>query len=101
MASLTLHEIVAASRGRRRALGLSQDDLARRIGVSRKWIQDFERETGGASLGMVLRLLDVLELPLDFVRAGPSGAGAAAGAGGGARAGGSVDLDELLEQHRR
>ena len=91
MASLTLHEIVATSRGRRRALGLSQDELARRIGVSRKWIQDFERETGGASIGTVLRLLDVLGLELDFVRAGSSESGAAD----------TVDLDELLEHHRR
>lgn len=91
MTSLTLHEIVAASRGRRRELRLSQDELARRIDVSRRWVQDFERETGGASLDTVLRLLDVLGLPLDFVRGGSSSDMASS----------NMDLDELLEQHRR
>ena len=89
--SLTLHEVVATARGRRKALGMSQDVLARRLGVSRKLIVDFEGETGASSIGTVLRLMDVLGLSLEFVRDSPAGQSQA----------GQVDLDELLEKHRR
>jgi HTH-type transcriptional regulator/antitoxin HipB len=55
-----------AIRGRRKDLGLSQDDLAQRAGVSRRWVVAFE---GGGSthveLGAVLRVLSALDLELD------------------------------------
>lgn len=86
MTTLTLQEIAATARGRRRSLGWSQNDLARRIGVSRRWVSDFERGGGGASLDTVLRLLWALDLALDFVRDRPT-------AGDGAD---HVDLDALL-----
>jgi transcriptional regulator with XRE-family HTH domain len=91
MRSLTLHEVVAVARGRRRELGLSQDDLAQRLGVSRNLIRNFERETGQTSINTVLRLLDVLDLSIDFVRDRPARDDDAT----------VIDLDELLEQHRR
>lgn len=91
MTSLTLHEIVAAARGRRRELELSQDLLARQLGVSRGWVQNFERETGGANIDTVLRLMDILGLSLDFVRERAASDEPSS----------DIDLDDLLEQHRR
>ena len=88
MSPLTLHQIVASARGRRRDLGWSQQDLAIRAGVSRGWVHLFERGDGGGSLDAVLRVLDVLGLPLDFAQDATEVDSNA------------VDLDDLLDQHR-
>jgi ribosome-binding protein aMBF1 (putative translation factor) len=40
----SIRDLAAAVRGRRKDLGMSQADLARRAGVSRKWIYEFEPE---------------------------------------------------------
>jgi len=88
--SLTLHEIVAAARGRRRELGLSQSDVAQRLGVSRTWVQAFERETGRASIETVLRLMQVLGLSLDLAKSDAAGDRPD-----------QIDLDELIQRHRQ
>lgn len=88
MLALTLHQIVAAARGRRRDLGWTQEELARRAGVSRTWVHDFERGGGGASIEAVLRVLDVLGLPLALARDLPQTGPA------------EIDLDALLDQYR-
>ena len=66
MASLTVHQIASAARGRRQSLGLSQEQLADRLGVSRRWVRDFEAGNGGAHLETVLRMLDMLGIDLAF-----------------------------------
>ena len=53
-----------AIRDRRRRLNLDQDDLAKRVGVSRKWIIDAEKGKPRAEIGLVLRTLDALGLRL-------------------------------------
>jgi HTH-type transcriptional regulator/antitoxin HipB len=79
--------------GRRTDLGLSQVALARRAGVSRKWISEFEAGNLSAEIGLVLRVLDALGMALDLI----SGDNAAP-LGGANR----VDLDEILSaQHDR
>ncbi len=88
MPALTLHQIVAAARGRRRDLGWTQEELARRAGVSRTWVHDFERGGGGASIEAVLRVLDILGLPLSLARELPDSGSA------------EIDLDALLDRHR-
>ena len=45
-------------------LRLDQAELARRIGVSRLWVNQIERGKPGASLGLVLRALDALGVRL-------------------------------------
>lgn len=51
---------------RRRALGLSQAELARQIGMSRQWVVGFETGTGeAATLRVLMRLADVLGLDVD------------------------------------
>lgn len=63
----TLNEIAATVRNRRKDLGLSQAALAERAAVSRKWIYEFEAGKPTAELGLLLRVLDVLELELALV----------------------------------
>ena len=83
----------AAVRGRRLELGLSQDVLARRAGVSRKWVYEFEAGKPAAELGHVLRVCEALGLWLDMSpdterESAPS-------------AGGVFTLDAVLEEYRR
>ena len=59
-------DIGSAIRDRRRRLGLGQDELAARVGVSRKWIIDVEKGKPRAEIGLVLRTLDALGLRLSL-----------------------------------
>jgi HTH-type transcriptional regulator / antitoxin HipB len=64
-------------RDRRRRLNLGQEELAARVGVSRKWIIDVEKGKPRAEIGLVLRTLDALGLRLalddEEASAGPAG----------------------------
>ena len=51
-------------RDRRRKLELSQTELARKAGVGRQWVVAIERGKSRAELGLVLRTLSALDLPL-------------------------------------
>ena len=53
----TPKDIGALIRESRRTLGLDQGELAKKVGVSRLWINQVERGKPGASLGLVLRTL--------------------------------------------
>lgn len=53
-----------AIRDRRRRLKLSQTELARKAGVGRQWVVAIEHGKSRAELGLVLRTLSVLDLPL-------------------------------------
>lgn len=95
----TLQDLSALARGRRRELGLSQEELASRAGVSRTWVHDFERGKETVELRKVLVILDALDLLVDV------GTGVESQAGGAAYAaelpgGDLVDLDSLLETYR-
>jgi len=60
----TPKEIGLAIQERRKRLGLDQSELARRAGVSRQWVIAIEQGKPGAALGLVLRALKALDLPL-------------------------------------
>lgn len=83
----SVHDLVGAVRGRRRDLGLSQAELAARARVSRQWVSAFESGKPTAELGLVMRVLDALDLALALderrIETRP------------------VDLDALLDEHRR
>ena len=49
-------------RDRRREAGLSQQELADRVGVSRRWVVQMEQGKPGAELGLVLKTLSALSL---------------------------------------
>jgi len=51
-------------RDRRRKLGLSQAELARKAGAGRQWLVAVEHGKPRASLGLVLRTLAVLDLSI-------------------------------------
>ena len=53
-----------AIRDRRRKLKLSQTELARKAGVGRQWVVAMEYGKSRAELGLVLRTLSALDLPL-------------------------------------
>lgn len=53
-----------AIRDRRRKLRLSQTELARRAGVGRQWVVAIEHGKSRAELGLVLRTLAALDIPL-------------------------------------
>jgi HTH-type transcriptional regulator / antitoxin HipB len=83
----SIADMASAIRGRRKDLGLSQGELADRIGVSRKWIYDFEAGKPTAQFGIVLRVLDDLGLVLEIHATRPPGDD-------------TVDLDALLDELR-
>jgi HTH-type transcriptional regulator / antitoxin HipB len=84
-------DLAGTARGRRADLGISQNELARRAGVSRKWIYEFEAGKPAVELALVLRVLDALGLTLDLGKTPERGGG---GKGQG------VDLDTILEEYR-
>ncbi|MDE2357519.1 MAG: helix-turn-helix transcriptional regulator [Alphaproteobacteria bacterium] len=57
-------DLGAAIRDRRKSLGQTQGDLAKRAGVGRQWLVAVEHGKPGAELAMVLRVLDALNMPL-------------------------------------
>lgn len=86
----SVHDLVAAVRGRRLRLGLSQTELATRARVSRQWLVAFEGGKSTVELALVFQVLDALELrlALDDGAEDPS-----------SRSG--IDLDVLLDDLRR
>jgi transcriptional regulator with XRE-family HTH domain len=78
-------------RDRSKQLGLDQAALAKRIGTTRQWVIGIERGKARAELGLVLRALDALGIPLS--------------AGGKAKTGKSavpsVDIDAIVRAARK
>jgi HTH-type transcriptional regulator / antitoxin HipB len=60
----TPQDIGALIRSRRRSLGMSQADLASKLGASRLWITEIERGKPRASLVLILQALSILGLEL-------------------------------------
>ena len=87
----SIRDMAAAVRGHRADLKLSQAELARRAGVSRKWISEFEAGKSTAELGLAIRILEELGLVLDLTGGKDVAASLPAT---------MVDLDALLEEHR-
>ena len=57
---------------RRKALGMTQAELAHRAGVSRPWLQQVEAGHGGASMTKVLQLLAALDMAMSVDQKPPS-----------------------------
>ena len=87
----TMRDVAAAVRGCRKDLGLSQADLAARVGVSRAWINAVEAGKPSVEFDLVLRLLDHLGLALDVAERGSFD---------NVSTGGSFDLDSHLDEYR-
>jgi HTH-type transcriptional regulator / antitoxin HipB len=57
-------DLGAIIRDRRRRLGLDQQTLADRLGVTRQWVLGVEKGKSGAAMGIVLRALSILGITL-------------------------------------
>lgn len=60
----TVSDIAALVREQRRARGWSQEELARRVGVGRDWVIQFEKGKSTVELALVLRVVKELGLQL-------------------------------------
>lgn len=58
------HELGTAIRLRRKALHLTQEDLADLVGVNRRLVSELERGTGSAALRTALAVCNALGLDL-------------------------------------
>lgn len=85
----SINDLAAVVRGRRLRAGLSQEQVAASTGVSRQWVGELERGKPTAELGLVLGLLDALELNIELDARESEGHPTA-----------SVDLDGVLDQYR-
>lgn len=87
-------DLGCAIRDGRRRLKLGQADLAKQVGVSRKWIVDIEKGKPGAAIGLILRTFDALglRLAIETGQASPSEARAAVVP--------MVDIDGILDRMR-
>jgi transcriptional regulator with XRE-family HTH domain len=72
-------EIGRLVRARRKQLGLTQSDLAERIGVAFQQVQKYETGTNRISIGRLVRIAEVLNVPPIFFFAGQTKAGVISG----------------------
>lgn len=97
-----VRDFASLVRGRRIDAGMSQAELARRAGVSRKWVHEFERGKPTAELSLVLRALEALGLGLEIGVPSEDDAGPLQGSGRaepGTRPEKRIDLDQLLDEY--
>ena len=83
-------DLGAAVKARRKGLGIDQGSLAAKVGVSRQWIGGLEQGKAGAELGLVLRTLKALDMPLslgDPLTGGPTDSA-------------SIDIDAIIDRAR-
>ena len=71
-------DLAALLRSARRDRGLSQQALAERLGVSRKWVSEFELGNSSAEIGLVLRALNELQIAVAATIGQPTAARAGA-----------------------
>lgn len=88
-------DIAGLIRSRREALGLSQQALADRLTVSRKWVNEIEKGNANAKLGLVLRALNELQIDLT-AHSGP-----AAPPSDEAYEGDEIDIDAIVDEPMR
>lgn len=104
----SIADVAAVVRGCRLDSRMSQSELARQSGISRKWISEFEAGKPTAEFGLVIRVLEALGVILDLhadpgatVAKSPPSRNLAATSVPPLTGIGAVDLDALLEEYRR
>jgi HTH-type transcriptional regulator/antitoxin HipB len=90
----TAKDIGALIRDQRKKQKLDQAELARKVGVNRRWVLEVERGKPRAELGLVLKTLDALGLTLSIE-------GEAVKRRRGGREIESVDIDAIIENAKR
>ena len=79
-------EVGTRVRALRHERGLTQGELARRMGVSRKWVSDLEGGKGSVAMELVLRAVAVLGAEFDLRERSDQA---------------EADLNAIIEAHRR
>jgi HTH-type transcriptional regulator/antitoxin HipB len=90
----TAKDIGALIRDQRKKQKLDQAELARKVGVNRRWVLEVERGKPRAEIGLVLKTLDALGLTLSIE-------GEAVKRRRGGREIESVDIDAIIENAKR
>jgi HTH-type transcriptional regulator/antitoxin HipB len=90
----TAKDVGALIRDKRKAQKLDQAELAKKVGVNRRWVLEVERGKPRAEIGLVLKTLDALGLTLSI--AGDAGPRRRSG-----REIEPVDIDAIIENARR
>lgn len=65
-------DLGALARDRRELLNWSQQELAERVGVSRRWVNEFEAGKGNVRVRLVFDALTALGVELEVVDRGPA-----------------------------
>lgn len=86
----TMHDLCSVVVGRRIELGLTQAEVASRAGVSRDWVNYFERGKRTVELSLVFRVLEVLGIGIEALDATAADA---------ADAPDELDLDNVINQY--
>ncbi|MGJ0622246.1 MAG: helix-turn-helix domain-containing protein [Methylocystis sp.] len=97
----TTKELGALIREARLGAGLTQAELARRLGSSQGWISEIEQGKERADLGMVLKAMSILGMHLDVSfdqTVGVAGVTATARAGEVAVTAGADDMPYSLDE---
>lgn len=92
----TASDIGALIREQRKNQKLDQAELAKKVGVNRRWVLEVERGKPRAEVGLVLKTLHALGLTLLI-----EGGTAARRRGGRGREIESVDIDAIVENAKR
>jgi HTH-type transcriptional regulator/antitoxin HipB len=85
-------ELGATLKDRRRRLHLGQQELATKMGVSRRWVIEAEKGRPGTEIGLIFRALAVLGITLRADEAVPPAKKSAADA---------TDIDAVVAKARR
>ncbi len=100
-------DLAAIIKGRRKDLQLTQNALARQASVARSWLAMVEGGKTSVDFGLILRVLDALELQMDVAPLVNSGDPSRSSFEDSHRdlreavKGPRVDLDSLLDRQRR
>lgn len=98
----SLHRIGAALVDARRRLGWTQADVARRAGVSRRWVGDVEAgRRPGAELSRLLDVMDVLGLEMTISSEGAAATAPAHRSSTPTQPGATAAVDEAAEMRLR
>jgi transcriptional regulator with XRE-family HTH domain len=84
---VSMRDLAATAKGRRLSLGLTQAEVASRAGISRDWVNYFERGKRTVELDLVFRVLEALSLKMEVTEATLSPSG-------------SIDLESWLEEYQ-
>lgn len=86
------NDIGGLIRSERRRRKLSQQALASQAGVGRQWLVEVEKGKPRAEIGLILKLLETLDLRLSINTPAPAASPAAVRP--------RIDLDALIDRHR-